>query len=123
MHISRDSLVISSSHYLGRRLEHLIFPVPLVEPQTGVIGSGRGLMVSVTNNDGTPLWHSVLPLGCGVINSVKEGWNHYSYENSACPAIALICHVISCECPIPHVHQQGEAVAEPIPSIPLELVN
>lgn len=67
---SVDRQVVTSA----LRLEHLIFAAPLVEPQTAVIGSGRGLMATVTNSNGTVLWHSALPCGCGVINSENEGF-------------------------------------------------
>lgn len=31
-------------------------------------------MATVTNSNGTVLWHSALPCGCGVINSENEGF-------------------------------------------------
>lgn len=51
-----------------------------------LLAAAWGLMVSVKNNNGALLWNSVLPLGCRIINSVKEGWHHYSYEHCPCTA-------------------------------------
>lgn len=46
-----------------------------------------------------------------------------THMNTVPALLPLICQVTNCKCLIPHVHHQGDAVVEPISSVPLKLMH